>query len=63
MKLTKNHIRLFGNDLVGLSNKIWYRFGGITSHNKNYSKNHPDLIVLLTSYSRRVSETVYYVSV
>lgn len=60
MKLTKNHIRLFGNALVGISKKIWYRVGGIPSLNKNYSKSRPELIVSLTSYGRRVSETVYY---
>lgn len=60
MKINKDHIKLFVNSLVGLAKKFEYRFVRIPSLEKINNSGKSELIVSLTSYGRRVSETVYY---
>ena len=60
MRISKNHIRLLVNSIAGLTKKFLYRLTPIPILEKSSVLTHPDLIVSLTSYGRRVNKTVYY---
>lgn len=61
MSKNKEHFQLICNAVVGICKKLLYSLRKIRPlSRKNHAEDTPEIVVSLTSFGRRVSDTVYY---